>query len=210
MADDAQKPEAPVDVSTEMLQRVARELGSEKLDSRLQADPRAQGQKYDLVSPMTAAFNKLGDKNAAVLPTALPFMGTSPVSYTMYRGNDGQMHQDGKRGIEYQVPDSSLRLMAGSYLPDSRNTSIEHWTAAVAWTPVNLGGLKLGPIVGDVARSDLREGAAKPFDRVGLSVGLYATAENKDGGVFAKIETDPAHNNKPRVFLGVKMPFSGQ
>lgn len=210
MAEEDKKPDEGLDLSTAALVRAARELGSPGLDSRLSADGRPEGRKYDLISPMTAAFNRLGERNAGLLPQTLPFMGTSPISYTSYRGSDGVMHQDGKRGIEYQVPDTNLRLMAGSYLPGHRTEGVENWTAGVAWTPVNLGGLKIGPMLGDVAQSDMRGGSNKPFERLGLSVGLYATAETREGGIFGKIETDPAHNNKPRIFIGVKMPFNGQ
>lgn len=206
MADDAQKPEAQVDVSTEMLQRVARELSSPKLDSRL---PAKAPSPYELSSPIGQAFNRLGERSFE-LPTTLPFMGTPPVSYVTTMDTNGNIRQDGKRGIEYRVPDSDFRLMAGSYLPDGKASGLERWTAALAWTPVNLGGLRLGPMIGDVVQSDLREGAQKPFDRVGMSVGLYATTDGNDGGLFAKVETDPAHNNKVKAFIGYKMPFNGQ
>ncbi len=205
MADESEKPAAAVDISPELLQRVARELSAGAGPAR-----KAPGANYSLTAhPVTQAFNKLGAGDG-VLPSRLPFMGTSPITYTSYRGNDGLMHQDGKRGIEYQVEGTDVRLLAGSYQPDRNKPGVEHWTAAVAWTPINMGGLKLGPIVGDTARSDMRDGASKPFERVGLTAGLYMTAEDKDGGVFAKIENDPATNGKPRVFVGLKLPFNGQ
>lgn len=198
MADDFGKPGGPVDLSIGMMRRVARAWATGVPEAR-----------DSLASPLAQAFNKLG-AGEGMLPTRLPFMGTSPVTYTTYRGMDGQIHQDGKRGIEYQVQGTEMRLLAGSYHPDRAQPDIEHWTAAVAWTPINLSGLRLGPIVGDTARSDRREGAVRPFERVGLTAGLYVTSDDKEGGLFARIENDPGKGGKPRVMLGLKMPFGGQ
>lgn len=119
------------------------------------------------------------------------------------------MHLDGKRGIEYRLPDSDVRFLAGSYLPAAHTAGVEHWTAEVAWTPINMNGLKMGPMLGDVAKTDMRAGGAG-FERIGPSVGFYATTDDKQGGLFAKIQTDPDHGNNVKAFVGFKLPFNGR
>lgn len=168
--------------------------------------PDRSGVVDDERSPMAMAFNRAGEKN--LLPSSLPFMGTAPVSYTAYLGQDGQMHLDGKRGIEYRLEGGDVRFLAGSYIPGQRVPGVEHWTAEVAWTPINMSGLKMGPLLGDVARTELR-GGGFGFDRIGPSVGLYATTDDKQGGLFAKVQTDPDNGNSLKAFIGVKLPLKG-
>ena len=192
----------PAAASSGLMRQAADALSSPSLDAS--ANKPAD---YSLASP-SVAFGRLNQPKEATVPV----MGTTAFAHTTYMTKEGEYRQMPLPGITRQErPD--LALYAGSYDPDPNNPQVRNWTVAAAYTPVNFGRLetanaqlRAGVIVQDFAQIDTRQGAAKPVQRLGTSVGLHLSADGKDGGAFVTVIPEPG-SGKLRLQAGIKAPL---
>lgn len=140
----------------------------------------------------------------------------APAGVLYHRDPNGDHHPVWKTGVEIPLGGREWTAILTAQQPDIR-TLQQSWTAAIAWTPWQVGSVHMGVIGGDLATfnpgttTKLRFTAPDDAHTLVRQGGLYlGTHDEQSGlGLSATLTTAPAPNGgrDVRGYIGAKLKF---